>query len=174
MKSLCHLPTPAWCRAAALGAALLLSACAGYAPPSDLRPGTAEASVVAVMGTPTLRLPLPDGSGHRLVFARGPMGKHTYMIDVDRESRVRRWNQALGEAQFARIPVGMNRDELLLTLGPPAQRQRMGITPTELWSYRYENNDCKWYQVELDLQGIVVGGIYSDDPVCPRPPPSWE
>lgn len=174
MKTSCHLPTPAWCRAAALGAALLLSACAGYAPPSDLQPGAAEASVVAVMGTPTLRLPLPDGSGHRLVFARGPMGKHTYMVDVDRESRVRHWHQALGEAQFARIPVGMNRDELLLTLGPPAQRQRMGITPTELWSYRYDGNNCQWYQVELDLQGIVVGGIYSRDPVCGEPPSSWE
>jgi hypothetical protein len=174
MKNSSPLPTPAWCRAAALCATLLLSACAGYAPPSDLQPGAAEASVVAVMGPPTLRLPLPDGSGHRLVFARGPMGKHTYMVDVDRESRVRRWNQALGEAQFARIPVGMNRDELLLTLGPPAERQRMGITPTELWSYRYENNDCKWYRVELDLQGIVVGGIYSRDPVCGEPPASWE
>ena len=174
MKTSCHLPTPAWCRAAALGAALLLSACAGYAPPSDLQPGAAEASVVAVMGPPTLRLTLPDGAGHRLVFSRGPMGKHTYMVDVDRESRVRHWHQALGEAQFARIPVGMNRDELLLTLGPPAQRQRMGITPTELWSYRYDGNNCQWYQVELDLQGIVVGGIYSRDPVCGEPPSSWE
>ena len=153
---------------------MAMAACAGYAPPSDLQPGTAESSVIAVMGTPTLRLPMPDGGGHRLVFARGPMGKHTYMVDVDREARVRRWHQALGEAQFARIPVGMSRDELLLTLGPPAERQRTGLTRTELWSYRYENNDCKWYQVELELQGAVRGGIYSDDPACPKPPPSWE
>ena len=170
------LPRPATVRLrlAAGAVALLLAGCAGYAPPADLQPGTPEAAVRSVMGEPTMRLPLPDGSGHRVVYARGPMGVHTWMIDVDREGRVRRWHQALGEDQFARIPVGMNRDELLLTLGPPAQRQRMGWTPTELWSYRYPGNTCKWYQVELDLQGIVVGGIYSRDPLCGEPPASWE
>jgi hypothetical protein len=162
------------CLLAAVACAALLSGCAGYGPPSDLAPGASESAVVAAMGAPTLRLPLPDGSGQRLVYARGPLGHHTWMVDVDRALRVLRWHQALGTEQFARVPVGMRRDELLLTLGPPAQRQRMGYTPTELWSYRYDNHDCKWHQVELDLQGRVVGSQTTDDPECAKPPRSWE
>lgn len=150
----------------------LLSACAGYAPPSGLAIGASQTAVIAAMGTPALRLSLPDGSGERLVFARGPMGRHTWMIDVDRAGQVRHWHQALGEEQFARIHAGLRADGLLFMLGPPAERQRMGWTPTEVWSYRYPTAECRWFRVELDLRGVVIASDYAEDPLCSRP--FWE
>jgi hypothetical protein len=165
------VPRPALGLLAVLAA--LLSACAGYAPPSDLSPGTSQTSVIAAMGPPALRLPLPDGSGTRLVFARGPMGAHTWMIDVDRAGQVRHWHQALGEEQFARIRPGLSADDLLFALGPPAERRRMGWTPTEVWSYRFADAQCRWFRIELDRRQVVIASDYAEDPLCRRPFWDW-
>src|SRR5689334_1489633 len=80
---------------------LLLAACAGYAP-THVQAGQTEADVVREMGKPTGRYSLPDG-GTRLEYARGPYGKHTYMIDLGRDGRVQRWTQVLSEENFSRV-----------------------------------------------------------------------
>ena len=65
---------------------LALSACAGYSP-RGMQVGDSADDVLRTMGQPTSRYQLPQG-GTRLEFARGPYGKHTYMIDVDAQGRV--------------------------------------------------------------------------------------
>ena len=83
---------------------VLLSACSGYSP-GDLRVGASETDFRTHMGEPTARYALADG-GSKIEYARGPMGKHTYMIDVDAAGRVR-------EASYASDPQcdDMRRDK---------------------------------------------------------------
>ncbi|HEX3139895.1 MAG TPA: hypothetical protein VHQ87_07560, partial [Rhizobacter sp.] len=79
-----HLPT--W-----LSAACLVAACTTYGPQS-LPKGSSMDAARAAMGPPTGEMALPDG-GRRLEFARGPLGKHTYMLDYDAQGRLQNWEQ---------------------------------------------------------------------------------
>ena len=147
-----------------LGAVALLGACASYGP-GALRVGDAEAAVVQSMGTPAARYAMPGGVT-RLAYARGPFGKHTYMVDLGPDGRVARWHQALGENEFAALQMGTSVDDLLRTYGPPAKKQARGIRPGEVWSYRYPTYECRWFQVTLDPAQTVVEAGYGVDPLC--------
>jgi hypothetical protein len=142
----------------------LLAGCAAYGP-GALKPGDDEAAVVRSMGAPTARHPLPDGVT-RLVYARGPEGLHTWMVELGADGRVLRWHQALGEAAFERITLGMTADTLLRDFGPPALRQPLGWQPWVVWSWRYPTFDCRWFQVTLDDRQRVVQSGYAPDPRC--------
>jgi hypothetical protein len=146
----------------------LLTACAAYGP-GDIRVGDAEAAVVQSMGAPAARYALPSGAT-RLAYARGPFGKHTYMVDLSADGRVSSVHQALGERQFSALPTGISTEELLLTLGPPAERRPLGLMPGTVWNYRYPTHDCRWFQVTLSLDGRVQSGSYGPDPECEERP----
>jgi predicted small lipoprotein YifL len=99
-------------------AGLAMAACASYGP-SGLPPGSTVAAVVQDMGPPTEEFPLPGG-GRRLEFARGPYGKHTYMLDFDAQGKLVRSEQVLTEANFATIRAGMDKSEVRAKLGIPS------------------------------------------------------
>ena len=149
--------------AAALGA-LTLAACAAYGP-SQLRVGQSADEVAEAMGTPTALYALPGG-GQRIEYARGPFGRQTYMVDTDAAGRVTGWSQVLTEANFDAVPMGITRDELLLRLGSPGERHRIGWQERDLWGWRYPTNDCLWYTVSLDQLQRVVDSGYGIDPHC--------
>jgi hypothetical protein len=141
----------------------LLGGCAGYGP-AGLAPGDSEADVVRAMGAPTGRYALADGS-QRLEFARGPSGRHTYMVDVDAQQRVLRIEQVLDAPYFATVKPGQTGDDVLRVLGRPSQRQGI-LRQAQVWSWRYANYDCLWYQAQLDAQGIVTSAGYAIEPSC--------
>lgn len=146
--------------AAALG---LLAACASYGP-GALRPGMSAAEVEAGLGPPTARHPRPEG-GTRLEFARGPFGKHTFMVDLGPDGRVQRWQQVLTEANFAQIVPGMGQAELRYRLGQPGDV--MGIwRGATVWSWRYETPFCQWFRVTVEPGGTVRDAGYGPDPLC--------
>src|SRR5207244_2668791 len=130
--------------------ALSLGACTAYAPKS-LHAGSTQEDVQHEMGPPTARYTLPGG-GTRLEFARGPYGKHTYMVDLDAGGRVAGWQQVLTEDNFNRVHAGETADELLLQLGRPSERRSGDWQGGQVWSYRYETlmGLCQWYQVSLN------------------------
>ena len=144
--------------------ALLLAACAGYAP-SNVHTGDSADAVSKSMGAPTARYTLPQG-GTRLEFARGPYGKHTYMVDLDAQGRVIAWHQVLTEPNFESVREGWSQNDLLMKLGSPSDRRSGGRQGGEVWSYRYDAHFCKWFQVGLDAQGTVVDTGYGPDPMC--------
>lgn len=149
----------------ALGAAFVLSACASYGT-RGVRVGQTAAEVQAAMGVPTGRHALPGG-GTRLEYARGPLGKHTFMVDLDAEGRVTRHEQVLTERHFLTIRPGMTVDELLTEFGRPARRQVVGWHElSDVWSYRYDSWDCTWYQVSI-VGGRVTSAGPGPDPLCP-------
>jgi hypothetical protein len=148
------------------GALVVLAGCAGYAP-TQVRVGAGEGDVVQAMGQPTGRYTMPDGR-QRLEYARGPYGRHTYMIDLDAQGRVARVDQVLDARHFATISPGISRDEVLRTLGRPSERQGM-FRDGQIWSWRYFNNDCLWYQAQFDAQGVLTSAGYGIMPGCDAP-----
>lgn len=153
-----------------LGPVLLvawLGGCALFGPPPILA-GMTEAEVRAVLGRLTARYALPQG-GQRLEFARGPMGKETWMVDLDTAGRATTWHQALNERAFLDLQLrgpGVPRDEVLLTLGTPGERRHGGWAGGQLWSWRYPTNDCLWFQVTLNDDGRLRDAGYNIDPTC--------
>lgn len=144
--------------------ALALSACAGYSP-SGLPAGTPQAQVIERMGPPTGRYALTP-AGERLEFARGPMGKHTYMLDFDAERRLLHWEQVLTEKNFYALKIGMSRDEVLQRIGHPSNVRFLSRQQHQLWSYRYDTPFCVWFQVSLDTSDKVAELGNNVDPQC--------
>lgn len=152
-------------RAIAAVVSMLLVACAGYSP-GNLQPGTPVAEVVQRMGPPTAEYALTDGA-RRLEFARGPYGKHTYMIDIDPQGRVAGWQQVLTEPVFNAIPQGLGREDVLKRIGRPSDEMIIARRNERVWSYRYESPFCQWFQVSLDrTTDKVTETGYNVDPIC--------
>lgn len=108
-----------------------------------------------------------QGGGRRLEFARGPFGKHTYMLDFDAQGRLVRWEQVLVEARFNAIRSGMDAAEVRAQLGRASDQYVVGWHEKQtVWAYRYETPFCQWFQVGLNPQGKVVDTAYGPDPLC--------
>lgn len=147
----------------------LLAACATLGAPA-LQPGLSEAEVNARLAPLTGRYALPSG-GTRLEYARGPMGRTTWMVDLDAQGRVTRWAQVMDGAYFAQVVDGMPREALLRLLGRPAHRAGEWQN-RETWYWRYPTNECLWYAVTLSAEGKVMnGGGDMPDPACDRRDP---
>ncbi len=149
-----------------IGLVALLVGCASYGP-GDLRAGLGEAEVTQQLGAPTGRYNLPDGRT-RLEFARGPYGRHTWMVDLDSAGRLVQWDQVLDAQHFSGVMPGQTRDDVLRTLGRPGETLRM-MRNGQIWSWRYYNNDCLWFQISLDAAGVVTGAGYGIEPRCDAP-----
>ena len=143
---------------------VLLAACAG---PQVMKvgPGQTEAELLAAMGSPSGRYPQPDGA-QRVEYAKGPMGRVTFMFDVDQGGRIKTAEQVLTRQNFGKIRPNMNKDEVQMILGRPGERQREYMDK-ETWSWRYETYDCLWAQVTFNAAGRAMDGIsYQADPRC--------
>lgn len=152
-------------RLSALSAACLISACTAYGP-NSLAPGTGLEAATRAMGAPTGEFTLPGG-GRRLEFARGPFGKHTYMLDFDAQGRLLRWEQVLVEERFNAIRSGIDAAELRAQLGRASEQYVVGWHEKQtVWAYRYETPFCQWFQVGVNAQGKVVDTAYGPDPLC--------
>jgi len=144
-----------------------LASCAGYGP-VGVQPGQTEADVVKVMGPPTGRYTMPGGT-QRLEFARGPYGRHTYMVDLDGQGRVAQVDQVLGPRYFdSVIPGKTTSDDVLRTIGRPSERAG-AMRNGQIWSWRYANNDCLWWQAQFDSQGVLVQAGYGPERGCDAP-----
>ncbi|MEF7613294.1 hypothetical protein V4F39_05170 [Aquincola sp. MAHUQ-54] len=145
-------------------AGLALAGCAAYGP-GAVQTGQTAQQVAASMGEPTGRHALPQG-GTRLEYARGPMGKHTYMVDLGADGRVTGWQQVLTEPNlFAQAQPGVPVDTLLRELGHPSERRHGGWQGGEVWSYRYDAWGCLWFQVSV-VGGQVKDAAQGIDPAC--------
>lgn len=133
--------------------------------------GTSEADVLQRWGKPTARYALPAG-GQRLEYATGPFGRSTWMLDLDASGRLAAAEQVLTDRSlqaFQAIAPGMPRDELLRTLGTPGNRRSGGRQGGEIWSWRYETNECFWFRVSIGDDARVRDGGFYPDPACDRP-----
>jgi hypothetical protein len=152
-------------RCAVLCAALLFAGCGTYGP-GKLQPGQTEADARAELGEPTQRSTLPNG-GTRLDYARGPMGRHTWRVELDAQGRVVSIEQLLTERNFESLRAGDTREEVVARLGP-ATNVRVGWRGVgTVWAYRYETPPpyCRWFVVWL-VDDRVREASYAHDPQC--------
>lgn len=156
---------------AACAAVVSLAVLGGCSLSRGLQTGLAEAEVLQRLGAPTARYPMGDGR-MRLEYATGPMGRETWMVDLDAQGRVREWFQALDEPRlhaFQAQAPGLSIDELLRALGRPGEiRQvaRVAGRPGEVWAWRYPTPECLWYEVSIDIGRRVVDAGFGIDPAC--------
>lgn len=147
-----------------LGVALL-PACSSYAPPGVLT-GLSRDELVARMGPPEMERQV--NAGTRLEFPRGPYGLHTWFIYLDAAGQAIRAEQVLTEQNFGRINAGMAQEDVRQLLGRPSNVHGLARQRGVVWSYRYENYSCNWFQVELSLQQQVRSAGYGQPPECER------
>ncbi len=135
-------------------AAALLAGCASVSP-ADLKPGASAEDIRAQMGEPVATFALPNG-GKRLEF-RG-RGARTYMLDVDASGRLVESVQVLNETNFGNIVAGMTQQQVLMTLGEPAETSAGGRMGGPIWSWHFQNTQCLWFQVAFGADGLTQGG----------------
>ena len=169
MKSTSHRALPARHGLLAL-AASLLAGCAGFAlGPPDMAPGTSIAEATRTLGPPTAQFALA-GDGRRLEYWGGSFAKSTWMVDFDAGGRLVSMEQVLTEANFYALPAGITRDELRSRMGPPVSTFPIGRQGIQVWNYRYQTNDCMWFQVSIrDADGRVAETTRGIDPSCDAP-----
>jgi hypothetical protein len=133
--------------ASVLGLALAglagLAGCAGYGPPPGVV-GQPLATVEQAMGPATGRYTLPDGR-ERIEFARGPFGRHTWML--------------------ATIRDGDSMASVLQRIGRPGDKRSGGWQRGEVWNWRYDTNDCLWFELSV-VDGVVRSPAIVLDPRC--------
>ena len=148
---------------ATLSTALLLAACALGPPPA---PGDALDVVEAKLGKPTAVY--TDGAARTLEYATGPMGQYTWMAHLGPDGRLTSYEQVLTGEKFATIKIDKARkDDVLRTLGRPAEHSRVASHNYEVWSYRYKEAGV-WnslMHVHFDEQGVVRQMLNGPDPI---------
>ena len=114
---------------------------AGYSG-SGLRPGDSSlAEVMSVMGTPAMRWNDENG-GIQLAYPRGPMGYHTFMAYLGPDEKLKRIENVMDPAAFARIQKGMGKEEVLRVLGPsqPQWTAYFKARDELVWEWRFCND----------------------------------
>lgn len=138
---------------AILTLALSLSGCAMGPPPA---PGTPLAEVQARLGRPSAIY--PAGGDTLLEYATGPAGQFTYMARVGADGRLVSYEQVLTDQKFATLRIGVaTKEDVLHTVGHPAETSFLGRPVMEIWSYRYKQAGV-WnamMHVHFDTSGIV-------------------
>lgn len=137
----------------------------GHYDPGPLKPGDTEQAVIERMGKPTSRSASVQG-GSRLTYVRGPMGQHTYMVDLDARQRMTGWFNALDPARLRQITPGMAEAEVQALLGPPAQVRQLAIEGRTLWAWRFPTYECEWFVATFSAQRSVLDAGTMTDPRC--------
>ena len=137
--------------------------CAGYGPSKEMV-GKDRAAVIAAMGQPAAQQAL--GQGSRLVYPRGPYGRHTYFVDLNPEGVVTGWQQVLTEERFKQVQPGKTAAEVEALIGPSLIKYQLARNRGEVWAYRFETPFCIWFDIEFSAQGVVRSAGYGLPPEC--------
>jgi hypothetical protein len=149
-----------------LASLAFLTACGSLAPPTDLT-GADQSELVARMGQPDMQRQMPGGIT-RLEFPGGPLGRQTWFVDLDATGRVLRSEQVLTEKNFSQIIPAMAQAQVRQRLGRPGEVYTLARGRGVVWSYRYENPFCQWFQVEIAADQMVRSAGYGEPPECGR------
>ncbi|CAM5779019.1 hypothetical protein ACFOHU_15160 [Ottowia pentelensis] len=150
-------------------AALALSACALFADPSRIAPGTPEAQVLATLGRPTAQYPAAAGQPARLQYSYQPSGQRVFNLDLDAQGRVTQVEQALDEGRFARrIQTDRwMRADVLREYGAPARIEAVHNFKGQIWVWRYAMGPVwRLLYIDIDPEGVVRGWSLGDENVA--------
>ena len=123
-------------------------------------------TVIAKFGQPTAIYPAPGGQ--LLEYATGPFGQATYMARMGPDSRLAAFEQVLTSEKFATLQIGKaTREDVLHTLGRPAERSYLALPDLEVWSYRYKESGVwnSMMHVHFDRAGVLRMMLNGPDPM---------
>jgi hypothetical protein len=153
---------------AILIAALALGGCAALRQPVPV-PGEPLAAVQAKLGRPTAVY--PDPPGQVLEYATGPMGQYTWMARIGPDGRLLSYEQVLTGEKFATIKIDKaTKQDVLRTVGRPAEHSYLPLRDFEVWSYRYKEAGVwnSMMHVHFDRAGVVRLMQNGPDPMYDR------
>jgi hypothetical protein len=149
-----------------LSGALALAGCAGLIQHKP-SPGDTLPVVVEKMGQPTAVYPDPSG-GQQLEYTWQPMGQYAWMAHFGPDGRLRQFEQVLTGEKFATIKIDTaTKQDVLRTIGHPAERSTLPLRDFDVWSYRYKEAGVwnSMMSVEFDRNGIVRQMVNGPDPM---------
>jgi hypothetical protein len=146
--------------------AMLLAGCASYGG-AGLKPGEAGIEdVQRLMGPPAMRWQDADGSV-QLAYPHGPAGYHTFMVKLGPDGRLQTIANVLDSKNFARIHVGMTKEQVLRALGPsPFGADYFAVRDELVWSWHFcsDIGTAARFMVLFDgTSGIVRGTMAQDE-----------
>lgn len=125
-----------------------------------------EAEIRQAMGEPTMIWSEADGV-RTFEYPRGPEGHRTWMVELDAKGVLRDYRQTLTEENFARVQVGMTRDEVRRLLGKARSSQTFPLKNEEVWDWRYLSGPAteRFFNVHFDRESGRVTRTSHADPV---------
>ena len=148
-----------------LAGTLALAGCAALTRTAPVI-GDTVADVQAKMGAPTAVY--QAGQQRVLEYASGPMGQYTWMATVGTDGRLVSFEQVLTGEKFATLKVGKSRKEdVLRTIGRPAETSYLSLPQLEVWSYRYKESGVwnSMMHVHFDRHGVLAMMQNGPDPM---------
>lgn len=142
-------------KVAILATLLALGGCASLSGP-PLLAGDSIATVKLKLGEPTATY--SAGPEQLLEYATGPMGQSTWMAHIGADGRLTLLEQVLTGEKFATIKVGAaTHEDVLRTIGRPAEKSYLPLRDFEVWSYRYKEAGVwnSMMHVHFDRSGVV-------------------
>ena len=142
-------------RATLLTGLLLMGGCASLSRTAPTV-GDPEPTVIAKFGQPSAVYSVADG--RVLEYATGPFGQFTYMARIGADGRLASFEQVLTGEKFATLKVDRaTRDDVLRTIGRPAERSYLDLPKLEVWSYRYKESGVwnSMMHVHFDRAGTL-------------------
>jgi hypothetical protein len=140
----------------AFSAALLLQGCANLFGPPPM-PGDTIEMVIEKLGPPKGVYPDPD-AGQVFEYPQGPFGQTTFMARFGADRRLRSYEQVLTNEKFGQLKIDRaTKEDVLRTIGRPAEQSRVALRDYEVWSYRYKESGVwnSMMHVHFDRDGIV-------------------
>lgn len=140
---------------ATFAAVLALAGCVGLVRQFPAQGDTLDA-VRAKMGQP--RAVFPEAGGQLLEYTTAPMGQYTWMAHIGPDGRLDSFEQVLTGEKFATIKVDhATKEDVLRTIGHPAETSTLPLRDLEVWSYRYKESGVwnSMMHVHFDRNGIV-------------------
>jgi hypothetical protein len=143
---------------------LLLAACAG---PGGTPPAIGERmdAVKARLGQPGASY--QAGGDTLLEYSTQPFGQYAYMARFGPDGALKSYEQVLTDEKFATLKVGIaTRDDVLRTIGHPAETSYLALRDLTVWSYRYKQSGVwnSMMHVHFDQAGIVREMMAGPDP----------
>lgn len=149
--------------AVALAGVVLLTGCAH---PQLIEMGQSAESVVAELGEPNAKTPMPDGT-ERWTYSSQPFGQYVWWLFMNSDGKVVSREQGLQEKYFSLVKIGVSTEADVWALwGKCAEKFTFRLVDQHAWMYRFRDNGgfdmAVWPQ--FDSNGIVRSMDITTDP----------
>ena len=132
---------------------------------SELEEGVStEQDVRARFGAPETIWNEPNGD-RIFEYPRQPAGHANYMISIGPDGNMSALRQVLTLANFRRVGLGLDQQQVRRMLGRPAKSQRYALQQEEVWDWRFaDGQEIKIFSVTFDSAGRVIATGITGDP----------